>query len=512
MSNSENSIRALIKELTDNPPLPLELTKIIKQLRDPNTSILDFKHSYSKDPVLSSYLIAAAWSQAKNKDNAPIAADHAMSTLGMSGAEKLFVSLQSKSKSAGKLPRVSEEIKYLMTASVLAAELTAKLVGPSAKAKQLYWPTLTYNFAETLLWYLKPKPMWRIQYRQLVLPKKLPLFEQAKLGFDIREWRIAVAKEWHMGELIQLTYQKQPPFGRNDLLEYAKHGFSRKTATLRDWHATDSWLILTANWLAKSLLASWLSNNYRHYFKITQQAFNVSHKKLQLSIQEALRSSSEQLKGSQLFVPAIKHMELKGKTIYPEWLNAAPTIPPQRNMKFAKQAATLKQKADLIAVQKFTVEIRKKPKQFRNTNVLLRQVMDLTTGKLNFSRASLLIVDWKNKKVSTAMFANQKNQEKIKLSFEFSQKTPFRKFLVEQAFLVFDKSKHENIWNKLPTEIQNDKVEQFVFFSFKPNEKIEFLIYIDAIGKSNISIEKLKTTKQLLQTANKVIEYNARKT
>lgn len=512
MSNSENSIRALIKELRETPPLPLELTKIIKQLRAPNTSILDFKHSYIKDPILCSYLIEAAWKQVKIKDNAPIAVDHAMSTLGMAGAEKLFLQLQSKSETSNQILKTGDEVKFLMSASILAAELTAKLLANSTKAKQLYWPTLTYNFAECLLWYIKPKPMWRIQYRQLVLPKKIPLFEQAKLGFELKEWRKAVAKEWHMGELIQQTYEKQPPFGRKDLLQYANQGFSRKTPTLQGWHSSDSWLILTSNWLAKALLASWLSNNYQHYSKITQRAFNVSHSKLQLNVQEALRSSSELLKGSQLFVPAVTHIQLRGKSVYPEWLNAAPKIPLKRNSKFAKQSIELKHKADLIAVQKFAHEIRNKPKQYKNTNVLLKQIMDLITNKLSFSRASLLIVDWKKKKVSTAMFANQKGSDKIKLGFEFSQKTPLRKFLTEQIFLVFDKNKHKEVWGKLPKEIQNSNIEQFVFFSFKPKEKVEFLIYIDALGKVKIPINKLKVTKQLLQTANKVITYNASKT
>jgi len=511
MSNSENSIRSLIKEFRESPLAPLELPRIIKQLSDPNTSILDFKPYYYRDPVLSSYLIEAAWKHAKNKDNAPIAVDHAMSTLGMTGAEKLFFNLQQKLKAHEKPVAVSEEVKFLMSASILAAELVNKLLANSAKAKQLYWPTMTYNFAETLLWHLKPKPMWRIQYRQLVLPKKLPLFEQAKLGFDLREWRMAVAKEWHMSHLVHLTYEKQPPFGRKDLLQYIHHGYSSKTQTLKQWHLTDSWLILTANWLAKATLASWLSNGYQHYFKITQRAFNVSYKKLGLSLEDAIRASSEQLKGSQLFVPAVRHFELKSKAVYPEWLNAKPKIPLKRHAKFAKQSYELKQKADLIAVEKFTHEIRNKPKRYRNTNVLLRQILELTTDKLNFSRASLLIVDWKNKKVSTAMYSSQKEQNKIKLSFDFSQKTPLKKFLVESLFVVFDKRKHENIWSRLPTEIHEQNIDRFVFFSFKPKEKVEFLIYIDALGKSDISIEKLKATKQLLLTANKVIIYNTSK-
>ncbi len=512
MSDSEKSIQALIKEYHLTPIRPLELADIVEQLRDPSTSIQSLTRYFYRDPMLCGYLLQTAWQQAKNKENAPFAADHALSSLGMERVSQFFKSWQSNTKRAEPARPISDEVKFMMSSAVLAAELMRQLTENSPKLKSLYWAALNHNFADTLLWSLKPRPMWRIQYRQLVLPKKIPLFEQAKLGFDLCQWRIAIGKEWHLSELNQITYAKQFPFSRKELLHYGEHGYSNQTATLKSWHLTDSWLIVTVNWLAKCILASWFKNSYKHYIGITQQAFRVSSKKLQQAVQGAIRESSEHLKQSQLFIPAERHLQLSGSSVYPQWLNAAPKVPARRDSKYLQQTAQLKQKADLIAAEKFIHEIRSKPKQFRNTNVLLRQVMDLMIEKIGCSRASLLVVDWKNKKVSTSMFVRQNNCEKIKLAFDFASKTPLVKFVAEQGFMFFDKNKHGKIWNRLPQEIITQNIDQFIFFSFKPAQRVDFLIYVDNANQDAINQERLKTTKQLLSTTNKVISYNTSKT
>lgn len=511
MSSSGSGISALIKEYKSNSLLPIELPQIINKIASEDASVLDFKSDYFRDPLLCSYIIDLAWQKAKNKENSPFAADHAMSAIGIVGARKFFATMN-KSKLAGKIEEnLTNEIRFTMSSSLLAGEIAKCLLAKNSKANLIYWSSLTHQFPDILLWHLKPRPMWRIQYRQLKLPKKLPLFEQAKLGFDMNQWRQAIGKEWHMNHLNQSTYEKQAPYRRKELLEYINNGYGPNTPSLKEWHLTDSWLILTANWLARSIMAPWLRNSYQHYFKIAQKAYSTSDKKTSAAICQAVATVSEHLKGSCLYVPAVSMLQLPSPSIYPAWLNAAPKKPVKRDMKFIRKATELKQTADLLAAQKFITELKTRPTQFKNINVLLRQVLDLSTSKLNFSRASLLVVDWKNKQVSTGLFATQAEQEKIKPSFSFAENTPLKKFLIEQAFLIFDAEKHQNIWHKLPKEIIEQQVKRFVLFSIKPTDKIEFLIYLDSNGKNTPSVDKLKMTKLLLSTVNKVISYNKNK-
>jgi len=511
MSNSGNGIPALIKEYKSNPLLPIELPSIINKIKSEDASVLDFKSNYYRDPLLCSYIIDLAWQKARNKENSPFAADHAMSSIGIDGARQFLASMNKEELNGSIEDKLTDEIRFTMSSSLLAGEIARCLLGESPKANLLYWASLTHQFPDLLLWHLKPRQMWRIQYRQLKLPKKLPLFEQAKLGFDLNQWRQAIGEEWHMNSLNQTTYLKQLPFGRKELVHYIKQGYDSNTPSLKEWHLTDSWLIVTANWLARSIMAPWLKNGYQHYFKIAQRAFSTSNKKTNAAIAEAVATVSTHLKGSCLLVPAVSMLQLPGTVVYPGWLNAAPKVPVKRDLKFVKKASELKHTADLLAVQKFVSELKTRPTQFNNVNALLRQVLDLSISKLNFSRAALLVVDWKNKQVSTGLFVTQIEHPKIKPSFSFAENTPLKKFLVEQGFLLFDSEKHQKIWHKLPKQIIEQEVKRFVLFSIKPSDKVEFLIYLDGKGKPPPSIEKLKMTKLLLTTTNKVISYNKSK-
>jgi hypothetical protein len=507
MTESASLIAKLIGEYKANPLLPLELPLINKRLGSKAVSMDDFKEIYFRDPLFCSYLVDLAWYKTETKPSHPFAADHALSTIGLDGAKDYLKGLSIDVRQAHKRQQagLSKELRFLMTSSLLAAELAQNLSGNTPKSKRLSWASMAHQFPDLLLWHIKPRPMWRIQYRQSKLAKKLPLFEQAKLGFELNQWRQAVSKEWHMSELNQITYTKPVPYRRKHLINYMQHGYSKNLNSLNAWHRTDSWLVLVSNWLARTLLSPWLANSYRHYYYIAMHAFGLSENRLSHGIWDAIDTTSKRLKGSALFVPACAHLYLPSPKIYPNWLNAAPKRPMKRNQKFAKSARELKQSANRIAIERLIRKMKTKPESIRNTNVLYREILDCCINHLDYSRANLLVVDWDNKLATTALFVQQENQPKIKLEFNFADKTPLRKFLVEQGFISFNTTKHAKIWPALPKEIIQQKVEQFVFFSFKPKDKVTTLVYLDYRGKHPINTESIKLTKQLLTTANQML-------
>lgn len=406
---------------------------------------------------------------------------------------------------------LSDELRFLMTSSLLAAQLAQNLTENSNKGKILYWASMAHQFPDLLLWHIKPRPMWRIQYRQSKLAKKLTVFEQAKLGFELNQWRQAVSKEWHMSELNQLTYTKPVPYRRKHLIAYMNNGYSKDLTSLNTWHKTESWLVLVANWLARTMLAPWLANSYQHYFHIAKQAFNISENRLSHGIMDAINTTSTRLKGSALIVPGMAHLYLPSPRIYPDWLNAAPKRPVKREEKFVKDARALKQSANRIAVDRLLRKMKKQPDTVRNTNLLYRELLDCCIQHLGYSRANLLAVDWKNKVATTALFLQKKDQDKIKLEFNFADKTPLRKFLVEQGFIAFNKTKHAKIWPALPSQIIESNVDQFVFFSFKPNDKVTTLVYLDSKNLEPVNAENIKATKLLFSTANQLLANRVKK-
>lgn len=506
MADSGSEIANLISKYKASPLLPLELTLIIQILKIDGVSVDYFKNHYFRDPLLCAYIIDLAWQKTKNKDNHPFAADHAMSTVGIEGAKTFLSGIPDAQQ-----PELSEEVKFVMSSSLLAAELAKNLCHNKQKSKPLYWASMAHQLPELLLWYLKPKPMWRIQYRQIKLAKKLAVFEQAKLGFELSEWRQAVCKEWHMSELNQITYNKTVPDSRKQLIEYMGNNYSRKTPCLKEWQHTDSWQILTANWLARAILSPWLTNSYQHYYNIAKQAFSINDKKLSHTIMDSVRTTSEHLKGSLLFVPAASLINLPSKSQFPNWLNAAPKIPTKRNPKFvqqsqqAQQAQQLKPSSNQLAIQKLMKELKETPEKFTKTNELFLQVLQLCIKHLGFSRACLMIVNRKNKKVTTGIALKQDDREKIRPDFGFEENTPLNKFLVDRGFLLFELNKHSKIWHKLPPEIIKQQVKSFILYSLKPRSQVKALIYLDMQGQNPPSQQQIKIVKALLHATNGVL-------
>jgi len=515
MTESNSDITNLISKYKEDPLLPLELPLIVERINAENASVLDLKNQYFRDPLLCSYLIDLAWYKTKDKPNHPFAADHAMSTVGITDAKAYLssININSPSKESNSESNVesssplSDELRFIMSSSLLAAELAKNLCSNQQKSNQLYWASMAHQFPDFLLWHLKPKVMWRLQYRQTKLAKKLPVFEQAKLGFELNEWRQAVCQEWHMSELNQSTFNKVLPQKRKELLHYIKHGYSDNTPSIKEWHKTDSWLIVTANWLARAIMSPWLVNSFHHYSQIAKQAYSMNDKKLSQVIIQSIRTTSQHLQGSQLLVPGVSFLNLMAKPDYPDWLNAAPKVPVKRQQKYVQKTGELADYSHKMALQELLADLKNHPEKFANTYKLFRLVLGTCTKHLGFSRACLLVVDWKKKEVSTSQYCQQENMPTIQPSFSFIENTPLKKFLIEQGFLYFDKTKHGKVWHKLPSDIVEQKVENFILFSIKVKGKVNAMIYLDRQLQPQPTEDKVKIAKLLLQSTSKVLNH-----
>ncbi len=492
MADPSIAISNLIQKYKTSPLLPLELSLVIKRLNDDNASVLDFKNQYYRDPLLCAYLIDLAWHRTKNKTNHPVAADHAMSTVGIDGARDYLANLSLKLTSCENEQQdvndnLSDEIKFVMSSSLLAASIAENCCNNSSKGHQLYWASMAHQFPDLLMWHLKPKAMWRIQYRQIKLAKKLPLFEQAKLGFELNQWRQSIANEWHMSELNQITYTKTPIENRKELLEYMHHGFSKKTPSIKSWQLTDSWLILTSNWLAKAIMAPWLCNSYSHYHRIAQQAFCLNDNKMSHAVIKAIRETSHHLKGSALFVPASCYLNLRGNFSYPVWLNAAPKIPVKREQKYIEKAKELKKSSEeLMKLKESSIKVKKTIDKINSpiSSPINKPAQKVKYPEIEIKKQSVktnksaveikpLLKDVKTpsaeKKQATSHLAIKKLLRKIKENTnKFSNASELLREVIE--FCVQDFG--FNRVNLLTVDWQSKQVSTNLFFKQNENQKI----------------------------------------
>ena len=495
MSKAQELIKKRLSEYKLKPLLPLELSNLRRKLKSPSASVDSLKPFYQRDPIFCWSIVSAAYQKTQHKTSQPFAADHAMSAIGLGGVEQ---ALQPFSKL--EQPELSPEVLYFLSTSVLAAEL-AKQIGASALGRpQTYWTALFYQMPNTLLWHLQPKAMWRIYYRQLSLPKKMALFEEAKLGFNLHDWRIAVAENFHMSEDLRLLYQKALPDNLKELHEYASNGFSDKTPSLEEWHRQEAWLVILCNRLARAITVPWQARSYKNNFNLVQQLLAIESSKLSSLIQKSIRTVSESLSGSQLMIPAAGYLMLNSKPYFPGWLNNNDLV--RKNIAQKKQhlsIAVTKQKSALTELIK---RLTTAPHSFNNSAELVHAGLKGLIDELDFSRVSFLAVDHKAKLAQTKIALCKPGAGKIRPEFEFKQPTPLTKFIDQQTFMCITKEKHQKVWHKLPLAIQKEDVQAFVFCSLQPGKQVRALVYIDSDNLADYSLENLAKVKMLLKAIN----------
>lgn len=477
--NTQQLIKTCLDEYNAKPLLPLELTSINNKLADPATSLESFKIDYKRDPIFCWELVKAGWQATKNKASHPFGADHAMSAIGMGNAKNLFMQADNAPQ------QLSQEVIFNLSCSLLAAELSHQLTASDDKRPQMYWSGLFHQLPDTLLWYLRPKVMWKIHYQNLTTSKDIDTFEQAQLGFQLQEWRIEAADFFAMSEQNKRIYNQPLINDSKQLVEYMNHGYSNKTLSLKAWHKNDDWLVILSNQLAQAIMSPWHHNAVVHCVKRLKQYLPYDSKKLNQLIQNSIYNVSKALHHSKLMVPAMGFIMSFSKPIFPSWLNKPAATPPNRTL------------------QNLVKKLTQNAHEFNNTAELINECLTAIITQLKFSRVAFIAIDHKSKVASTRMALSAPNKPKIRPEFEFKTPVPFSQFIEKQALMVFSHKRHQKIWGKLPLEIQKQRVQEFVLCSLKPGKQVRALIYLDTDDPTCFSPKYISKVKILLQALNK---------
>ncbi|WP_196139541.1 hypothetical protein [Aliikangiella sp. G2MR2-5] len=497
MSQANAQIEKCLNEYKAKPLLPLELASFKRILDKHDTSIESLKPLYTRDPVFCWTVLEAAFKLTRQRPSQPFAVDHALATIGIGGINRAlqpYYRLET--------PLLSDEVKLSLSSSLLAAELAKRLGDESLGKPQTQWTAMFYQLPETILWYIQPRAMWHIYYRRLTLPKKLSLFEESKLGFNLYDWRKAVAQEFHMSEYIQGLYERKLPEIPKELLLYSKNGYGEETPSLKGWDRDEGWLVVLCNRLARAIYTPWPKKSYQNTFKLISRLLMIEHKPLKSIIDQSVLAIARTLKYCDLFNPGVALLMIPDKPIYPDWLVG--------NEHLNKNIEQRKQQVNSNQINKKTNDLNEDCKnllsnalEFNNSAEFISNGVKLAITRLGFDRVSFLSVDQKSKIVETKFSLASKGNEKIRPDFSFKQPTPLAKFTEQQAFKHLNKNDNGKIWPKLPQAIRKQEVESFVLFSVKPGKQIRALIYLDAKDPDVFREDNLKQTKQLLIAINK---------
>jgi hypothetical protein len=464
MSASQKLLLECLQEYKAKPILPLELRQIQRRLSAHDASVEHFKYHYTRDPIFCIELVQLAWQATQKRATQPFAADQAMNTIGIGGANAYFKQLKLSHS-----PKISDEVKLIMSASVLAAEI----IDLHSDNKALYWSALLHQLPDIMLWHLHPKSMWRIFHRQNKRASKLRLFEESKLGFNLPEWRMAVANEYHLSEINKQTFAKTLPETPKQLVEYSRNGYSTKVPSLKAWHRTQSWDIVIASWLARSIMMPSYANSQRHYQQIAQQAWAMSASKINQLVCHAVRQSSEILAGSQLYVPAANWLMNRSKPPLPQWL-VKPPVAHNVRLKQAKNS-----------LQTFVLKLKTQPHSFSSSAKMIAECLRHVSKHLNYDRACLLSVDRKNLAATTKLALAHNNKTPIKPVFNFkpladNSPSPLQALIEKPGAFVFQPTKHKKLLRFLPEAIVNNDCQHFILYALKTGNQVKVLLYLDS--------------------------------
>ncbi len=492
MSKAKALIDKNLQEYKAKPILPLALAALSELINHTDTTIASFKSLYQQDPVFCWSALDDAFQLTQNRASQPFAVDHAISTIGLGGVRNIVDRYKTQPKQ-----NLSEEVRFYLSSSVLAAELAGNIGELSLGKAHTRWSALIYQMPETILWHIHPKSMWRIHYRRLSLPKNLSLFEESKLGFNLTEWRRSACSFFHLGEHLTRLFDKPIPDNPREILSYCKNGLSDASPTLKEWHRQEEWLVILCNRLARAIYSPWHKNGVARHISLIAQLTGLSHSKLSQLTFHSVRKVSYQLKHSQLFIPAVPMIMLPSNPYFPNWLNDRSVV----QLKIAERKNSVKKNTSpslANIVKKLTVEAS----SFNNSAELVHFGIKAAIEKLEFSRAIFLSVNRKAKLVETKITLSRTDVKKIRPDFSFATPTPLSKFLEQQALMLVDSQTHKRIWQKLPVVIQKN-TDRFVLFSVKPGKQIRALIYVDSSNEQAFSAKNFNQLKLLLKALNK---------
>ncbi|MGX5202818.1 hypothetical protein [Aliikangiella sp. IMCC44632] len=505
MGNSKVIIDKALKDYSSMPILPLELSAIARKLRDSSSSNDSFKRIYQRDPAFCWYLIQAGWRATKDKANHPIAADHAMSTIGLNQAKKVFLPLTKLTPAP-----LSDEVKSLLSSSLLAAEIAKRIGQQIGAGPQIYWTSLQYQLPDIMLWHLKPKQMWRIYYRHLTIPKRTKTFEEAQLGFNLAQWRQQVSAKHLVCDALQRLYKTQLPASKKEIFEYSKNGLSDKTPSLKSWHGYEGGLLVASNRLARSVIVPWHPRAMQHAINLLTQIANLDEKKIKHEVYTAIRTVSENLFYSQLPNPGYTLLLKRSRPHFPGWL-VHPVIDPKKlkRQQTVKQAKIVQQKSQemqQLNPENFKLLLKRlleMSSKATESGAFIQQCMQQFILTIGYSRASFLMLNHQTGIAETKIALAAKDVKKIRPVLNFNEALTLSAFKEKATYMKFDMVKHEKVWHQLPTAVQQQRVTQFILCSLQPGKKVRAIIYLDSPLQRLFDDNRQVYTRKLLATFNK---------
>jgi hypothetical protein len=437
---------------------------------------------------------------------------------------------------------------FYLSANLLAAELAYQSMGQN---EHDYWSALFYGTPDTMMWYLHPRGMWHIFYRRVWRPRNLRTFEETRFGFNLKQWRLAVSRQWRLDDRAEALFSIDIPNDPKQLLQYINSDFHKLELGMGDWRDSEGLKLIACNYLARAILNPWFRNCYNHYFKLLQRALHADRKRLQMAVINSVRRVSEDLRDSRLLNPGVAWLWQRCQPLYPDFI-INPQVDPTKAAKFKgtrspiarplsgtpsanrkavkistntdspqtqhqpeqplasspakKQERVPATKTNIKLAATLLKKLQDEPLSFPTTGWMLQETLEALVKGLGCSRAAYLQIDAASKQAKTKLEQRAQGVDKLNLHIDFSAPTPLSKFLSKESAMVLSKKRHRAIWPKLPKPLLEQQIDEFALTSVATGSRVNLLIIATPAKDIEFTDKEWHRVRKLCLTLGKALK------
>ncbi len=230
--------------------------RLIKMLKDPDTSLRDLEQVITDDPVLSFQLIAKASQLRTNPENDVLSLPHALSLLGMDKLRPMLTKVKYIRFDASKTAHKAflQALNTSLHAATQAYQIAERKDPGTGEGN--YWISLRLSSVFWLLSLASPKTYHAIEKRIQTGESRIRV-EQDLLGCTTQQLTRAMLKDWYLSEYTQANLNQLLGAKPSLLGKIAKCAWRKEIAPEV---SRDVGLFLQTPWTA-SVLAHWLALN-----------------------------------------------------------------------------------------------------------------------------------------------------------------------------------------------------------------------------------------------------------
>lgn len=447
------------------------------------------------DPILCLYVQRFAGEKHATRQVDINGVEHALSILGVAGVQSLI----EKTNEIGVDDHL--ELKQVLAESLLASQIARELAKTkSGYTNDIQAAALFARATDWLLYWMHPKRSWQLRRMR----NRKPFTEQSTcevlFGFASAALQQKICESFHLPHLSQRVAQfslvnvTRPMLRAIQLYRANDLRLEEHSRELRFQLGAPEMTPIIANRLAQVVCSPWLRNSWQRWVDIAAIHCHQKNSVIEQLVVQCCRQIDQAGVTFTKFLAGSALVNEVGAAPYQEFLvakNTRPSIATKSSVQPSTASTEGKPRnkvADRIAPYTTNQSMQVKllcrklvagAAAFSSAKEALAETMQEIITVTPIERLSFVAINQSRTK-GKSLLTVAKQPSNFSIVVDFEQSKVFKKFLQQQAFLRFDKLKHQAYWAQLPAAIlEQSQLDSFMVNSLYYRGQVRALMYAD---------------------------------